>query len=338
MLFNIIEKEKWQKMQEGFSRALGVNIQTVNLNGRPFPGINEPCSFCEDMLKACRKNCWEGDGNCISQVINKFKKNKDENYITCPFGLHLYVIPVDVKGQGTLAYIIVGPVMLQAKKDPEEYKKIAKETRIPLDYLTDRLLDFKKFSFVGIESAVDLLREVAHYIVQLNYDFRSLKSRFSVPKVLDGLIKELYSAVHFDELLNALLDACLNTTKGSSGSIMLLDRETNELTVKFSKGLSDDIIRNAKVKIGEGISGIAAKDKKPLLIDSDTKNAKIKNRLKRPHIKSSIVYPLEAKNKVFGVINLNNTDTRTQFDSETLNIIGNFTHLAKIALGMFPKN
>lgn len=334
-LFDIIEKQKWHKMQEGFKNALGLCIQTVDLNGKPLPGINEPSSFCLDMMKLSGKKGITNYESCIPSLIDKVKVTKGENHCSCIFGMQLYSIPIDVREEGIVAYVVVGPV-LHKQKDIKEYKKIAKENNIPLERLMDGVQGLKRFSFGSIESALELLREVAHYIVQLSYDSNRLKERFNVPHALDNLIKELYSSVYFDELLNTLLDASLHTTKGNTGSIMLLDHDTNELSVKFSRGLRGDIAKKIKVRIGDGISGIAARDKKPLLIDKDIKDVTIKNRLKRPHIKSSIVYPLEVQDRLFGVMNINNTDSKRRFSPETLDLVGDLTRLTQVALRSFP--
>lgn len=339
-LFDIVDKSKWFRMQEGFSKVLGACIQTVDPEGKPLPGLNKPNSFCLDLIRlsAKEKGTKTEYEDCIAKVINKLEKNKLDNYYTCPyFGLYLYGIAVKIKEQGVLAHIIIGPILVQKKKDISEYKKIAEKRNIPLDHLMDMVSSLKKFSFIGIEAAIELLQEVANDFVQLNYDTKRLKARFNIPAKMDDLIKELYSSVYFDELLNALLEASLHTTKSHVGSIMLMDQRKDELAVKFSRGLKDEMVKKVRVKMGEGISGIVAKNKKPLLIDDSIKDIKIKNRLKRPHIKSSIVYPLELRDRVFGVLNVNNTDSKKTFDSDTLDLIGQLTRLTNIALGQFPE-
>jgi putative methionine-R-sulfoxide reductase with GAF domain len=183
---------------------------------------------------------------------------------------------------------------------------------------------------------VELLSEVANDIVQLNYDSNKIKERFGVPKRVNELIKGLYSSVYSEGLLKALLDVSLNTANGSAGSIMILNSATNELSIKFSKGMNDDIVKKARVKMGEGIAGVVAENRKSILIDDTMQDSKIKNRLKRPAIKSSIVCPLEIKNRLFGVMNLNNTDSDKKFSPDTLDMINNLTRLTKAALEMFP--
>lgn len=234
--------------------------------------------------------------------------------------------------------MIVGPVLLRKPKGIGEYKKIAEENGIAFDVLVDKISGLKRFNFNSMESTVELLREVMRYIVELSCTTKRLSDKFvGMPKKLDVLIKEIYSSAYFEKLLSTLLDVSLHTTKGSAGSIMLLDEDNDELSVKFSRGIKDDIAKDARVKIGKGISGLVAKNKKPLLIDDSVKNTQIKNRLKRPYIKSSIVYPIEVRNRIFGVLNLNNIDETSKFSPETLDLTGNLIKLTKVAIDEFIK-
>ncbi|MCX5692199.1 MAG: PocR ligand-binding domain-containing protein, partial [Candidatus Omnitrophica bacterium] len=298
-LFDIIDEVRWRRMQEGFSKALGVSISTADQAGNLLPGFNQPNTFCLELGGASHYK------ECISHLTGKIAENSSENFIACQFGVYLYGVPIDIKRENIrLGYFIIGPALVQKAKALAEYERIAEEMNISPEKLTDNILSLKKFSFAGIESIVELLNEVANDIVQLSYDSNKIKERYGVPRRVDELIKGLYSSVYSEGLLKALLDVSLHTANGSAGSIMILDHATNELSIKFSKGMKDNIAQKARVKMGEGIAGVVAENRRPLLIDDTIQDSKIKNRLKRPNIKSSIVCPLEIKNRLFGVMNL----------------------------------
>ncbi|MDP2911051.1 MAG: PocR ligand-binding domain-containing protein [Candidatus Omnitrophota bacterium] len=333
-LFDVIEEARWRRMQEGFSKALGISINTVDQAGNLLPVINQPNTFCLELGGASHYK------KCISHLISKITEDSSENFVVCQFGVYLYGVPIDIKRDNVrLGYFIVGPALIQKAKTLEEYERLAEELNISPEKLTNNILSLKKFSFAGIESTVELLNEVANDMIQLSYDSGKIKKRFGVPKAVDDLIKELYLSMYSDGLLKALLDVSLHTSNGSAGSIMILDQATNELSIKFSKGMNEGIAQKARVKMGEGIAGVVAENRKPMLIDDTMQNSKIKNRLKRPDIKSSIICPLEVKNRLFGVMNLNNTDSDKKFSLDTLDLINNLTRLTKTALEMFnPDN
>jgi len=330
-LFNVIDEAKWRHMQESFIRALGVSINTVDQAGNILSSINKPNTFCLELGGASHYQ------KCISHLIDKITENSSENFVTCQFGVYLYGAPIDIKRDDIrLGYFIVGPALVQKAKPLAEYERIAEEMNISPEKLTDNILSLKKFSFAGIESTVELLSEVSNDIVQLSYDSNKIKERFGVPKRVNEWIRGLYSSVYSEGLLKALLDVSLHTANGSAGSIMILDSATNELSIKFSKGMEDDIVQKARVKMGEGIAGVVAENRRPILIDDAMQDSKIKDMLKRPAIKSSIVCPLEVKSRLFGVMNLNNTDSDKKFSPDTLDMINNLTRLTKTALEMFP--
>ena len=85
---------------------------------------------------------------------------------------------------------------------------------------------------------------------------------------------------------------------------MLVNEETGELYIKIAKGLKKDIIKNTRLKVGEGIAGLALKERRFLLLDDKLTDKRIKSRLKRPKIKSAVVAPLTIKDEPLGVMNI----------------------------------
>ena len=64
-----------------------------------------------------------------------------------------------------------------------------------------------------------------------------------------------------------LLDVALKMTNTECGSIMVVDQEKQgDLTIKVSRGLNEERVKNTRVRIGEGIAGLAAKENKPFVI------------------------------------------------------------------------
>ena len=74
------------------------------------------------------------------------------------------------------------------------------------------------------------------------------------------------SISNIDELLEYALSQALNSLESESGSIFLLNTETTELELSISKGRSFDELKGIKKRLGEGITGLVAKDGKPVLV------------------------------------------------------------------------
>ncbi|HEX8948745.1 MAG TPA: HD domain-containing phosphohydrolase, partial [Dissulfurispiraceae bacterium] len=118
----------------------------------------------------------------------------------------------------------------------------------------------------------------------------------------------------FLELIAALLG--LDTS-----SIMLIDEFTGELTIKSARGLDEDIVRRARVTVGEGIAGWVALEGKPLLI-GDIEGDPGFGRRNAPgyNTKSLLSLPIKIGDKVAGVLNLNNKRTTETFSARDLHI------------------
>ncbi len=332
--FDIIEIEKWQQIQNRFARVLGVTIQTVDWDGRPFSKINTPSYFCSEVMtrsKAGMELCEEW----MKRLIFDVRKDRDKNEYCCLPGIYIYGIPLKVEEED-LAYLVIGPVVLGRRRNGREYRKTAEELGIPLERFIDGLRFVKSFTFIGMKSILELFQDVTNHIIQLSYQRKRLVEKYGVLREVDRVIKDVYSSVYFDELLGTLLDSALHTTKADTGSIMLLDPDSEELSIKFSQGLREEVVKNTRVELGKGISGIVAEERKPILIDDSIEDARIRRLLKRPQLKSAIVFPLQIRNRVIGVVNVSTMKEDRRFTQESVDLLGQLVRLSGVALSTFP--
>ncbi len=145
-------------------------------------------------------------------------------------------------------------------------------------------------------------------------------------KKLEALNNILLSLNHSDtpkEMLNYLIDNCIKITKATSGSIMLINPETQILEIKAVRGLKKNIIQNVMLKVGEGVTGKAAKTGTPLLInDVDKINYYVRI---RDDLKAELAVPLIINQKIIGVLSVdtNKKDTFTDDDLNLLQLVSN---------------
>ena len=115
------------------------------------------------------------------------------------------------------------------------------------------------------------------------------------------------------EVLDLLLNVILEVMQAERGSIMLLDKGHDELTIRSSKGLKKKIVEQTRVRLGSGISGKVAKTGesvflKGINIDRRVNPEKIKIRpeeFTNPTIDSSCIIPIQYQDKILGTININ---------------------------------
>ncbi len=122
-----------------------------------------------------------------------------------------------------------------------------------------------------------------------------------------GLTMEL-----FVNLMSELMD--LNTC-----SIMLSNSLTGDLTIRGARGLSDEIVKRTRIKIGDQIAGFVAVEGEPLLIEDIEIEPRFKRRsFSQYNTKSLLSLPLKLQDKVIGVVNLNNKKTSDPFTKKDL--------------------
>jgi diguanylate cyclase (GGDEF)-like protein len=108
---------------------------------------------------------------------------------------------------------------------------------------------------------------------------------------------------------------------------MLLDPETHELLIRGAVGLDHDIIKQTRVKLGDQIAGLVAKEDQPLLV-TDIETDFHVARANRSHYrsKSFISVPIKIHNRLEGVVNVadknsKESDVFTEIDLKILNAI-----------------
>ncbi len=151
-----------------------------------------------------------------------------------------------------------------------------------------------------------------------------------------SILQDLSSAVLIDDNINViadiLLEAAINYANAEKGSIMLLN-DRDELSILAQKGLDPQLIGNYKATIGQGIAGIVAKNRQPVLVVDIDDEASFK-KLRRDHYKtkSFIACPIVSKNKLLGVLNINDKKDGSPFNEDEFELARTIANQAAISL------
>ncbi|MDP2654452.1 MAG: PocR ligand-binding domain-containing protein [Candidatus Omnitrophota bacterium] len=332
----LIEKDKWAEFLRRFIDVLKINLFVVDHEGKmlvPPYRNGDRRKFQNDLLVESFGFDFSGKGK---EFFQKFDKQGPYWEASSPFDMRIYAVPVSVEGK-TFAYTLVGPVILNRRLEAAEYVALAQQQKVSPEPLVDAMNEVRVVSFVTMKAILDLLSEVIKDVVELSLERRKLhETRFNreiLPKEITDAAQEMYKSIHEDELLVTILDVALNLTRAECGSIMLLDEKTGELAIKVSRGLGKGAC-GARVKMGEGVAGVAAQENTPFLISGVQGDNRIKHLLKRPEIKTAVVMPLTTQDRVFGVLNLHakSEDNSIEAGMESLQ---NFGRLVTAAMNSF---
>jgi signal transduction histidine kinase/ActR/RegA family two-component response regulator/putative methionine-R-sulfoxide reductase with GAF domain len=171
-----------------------------------------------------------------------------------------------------------------------------------------------------------LLTELKEKNLELNKRVAELDALYQASKSLS-------STENLGTLLDKIVSLSTEVIGAKTGSIMLIQKPENILTIKSAIGLDPNIIEDTKLELGKSIAGHVAQKGTPLIIE-DIENDKKFKRLSKKHYatKSLLCVPLKIKEEVLGVINLSDKITGAPFTQDDLRLLTTFASQAAIAI------
>src|SRR5437588_782238 len=136
------------------------------------------------------------------------------------------------------------------------------------------------------------------------------------------------STFDLDEVLQRILVIARDYFHLQNVAIRLLDKETQELCVRSQIGW-DEGHDQIHMPIGHGITGTAAKQKRPLYAPDVSKDARYVSSAKAT--RSELAIPLMVRDDVVGVLDCQ-SDRLDHFDKETIDLLTLFSTQASMAL------
>ena len=158
-------------------------------------------------------------------------------------------------------------------------------------------------------------------------------TKFNTLIETSALINSKYADLN--SLLTQIMTSATNLCGAEASSLLLLNRETQELHFEVSIGAARAKTKRFTVKIGEGVAGwVALHNKSIILNETENKNPrrqKISTDLNNPY-KTVIAVPMRVKGECLGVIELINKKNGKTFNREDLDWLEIFANQAGIAV------
>lgn len=128
---------------------------------------------------------------------------------------------------------------------------------------------------------------------------------------LSQAIKRINKSMSIEEASNEIFDFIQSVTSYHMAVIYIIDYETNELVVLAARGTNvDKVKKRVRFKIGEGVVGWVAKEKKAIVLKDATIESKFKVRQHYdvdPHIRSYLAVPLIVAGNVSGILSISHS-------------------------------
>ena len=151
----------------------------------------------------------------------------------------------------------------------------------------------------------------------------------ALSKISEAITSDLY----LEDVLKLIVTLTANVMKAKICALWLLDKNAQELKIRATQSMSKEYLRGRSLKVGEGIVGLVAKEKKPVIIPDVVKDTKYKEKklAEKEGLVSMLSVPMMVKNRVIGVINCYTT-TFYKFTKGDITLLSTVANQAAVAI------
>jgi signal transduction histidine kinase len=129
---------------------------------------------------------------------------------------------------------------------------------------------------------------------------------------LEDIVQLAAGAATWDELMQLIVDRSTAALRAQVCSLYLVDRDNAGLTLAATNGVDRQHVGVARLNIGQGLTGLAASERKPIATDdllNDPRCAWIRG-VDHARYTSMIAVPLIVRDRVVGVLNVKTVKRR----------------------------
>ncbi len=151
----------------------------------------------------------------------------------------------------------------------------------------------------------------------------------TISKISQAITSDLY----LEDMLKLIVTLTANVMQAKICTLWLLDGKTQELKIRATQALSQEYLKERSIRVGEGIVGLVAKEKKPVNIENvlEDKRYKEKALAKKEGLVSMVSVPMLVKKKVIGVVNCYTTFVY-KFTKSDINLLSTVANQAAVAI------
>jgi two-component system, response regulator PdtaR len=152
-------------------------------------------------------------------------------------------------------------------------------------------------------------------------------------EALSEISEAITSETYLDDILRLVVVVTARTMGSNICSLMLLNEETAELEIMATQAVSEEYLKKPPMKLGEGISGMAALANEPVDCWDVKEDPRYVNKdvAIRENLCSLLSMPMSVKGRVVGVINCY-TSMPHEFTREEKTILATVANQAAMAI------
>src|SRR6266487_2456277 len=150
-------------------------------------------------------------------------------------------------------------------------------------------------SSAGLSNAADIIESVEMAAVQTELQSRIEPLLLEVADVVN-------TTLDLDTTLRRVAELVRKVIDYEIFGILLLNDKTQELYFRFSIGHSHEVADRLRIKLGEGVTGVAAQKAEAILVGDVANDPRYISAV--PNVRSELAIPLIVKNRVIGVLDI----------------------------------
>ena len=181
----------------------------------------------------------------------------------------------------------------------------------------------------------DLEFRIAEATSDLRHSNLQLEQRVSELAALNSVARSLSSVIEIDALLTKIIELSQDVMQADAASLLLRDESTDKLHFHVATGRGAREITKHSVETGQGIAGYVAQTGKPELVPdayADSRFDPSFDQLTGVRTKSLIAVPIQAKDRIIGVVEVINRADGTLFGESDLRLFESFAGNAAVAI------
>ena len=326
LLFDLVEHQQWQRLQDHFSTVLGIAIRTIHPSRELLTSPSWPIGVAPEQAVELLNV-----GEEVERLVPLDDPPLEISSITTSLGVTYAAVPIFATAPHVVALFIVGPMVVGPREEKAQFRQRVLAMGMDAQVVWNLLLSLKPSTYASIHSLLNLLQEVGTSLVQFAYQASRLATILPSTERIDQVVEGYYT----DRVLTSLLEVATLATRAEGGSVMLADRSGETLRIRAAQGLSDAVVAESHQQRHEGIAGLAISRRAIILVDEQTDDAPIQTLMRRKELVSSLVAPLSLvpSQQPVGILSLRTTNRERRFTQEHVEMLRRLLDLAGIALG-----
>ncbi|OGW75654.1 MAG: histidine kinase [Omnitrophica bacterium RBG_13_46_9] len=152
-------------------------------------------------------------------------------------------------------------------------------------------------------------------------------------ETLNKISKAITSELYLEDVLKLIVTLTANVMEAKICSLWLLDEKSQRLRIRATQSMSEEYLKERNLKVGEGIVGLVAKEKKPIVILDVSRDPRYKEKklATKEGLVSMLSVPMMVKKRVVGVINCYTT-AHYKFTKSDIELLSTVANQAAVAI------